>query len=75
MPFLLLEEVLLLSVYPGLLLSPFVTVGDILDDEFEESFGEVVKFLDGFVLDLEYKRENIFREAHFYNGFQTYHCC
>lgn len=35
------------------LLSPFVTVEEILAvDELEESFGEVVKFLDGVVLDL-----------------------
>lgn len=43
----------MLSVYPGLqLLSPLVTVEEILADEFEESFGEVVKVLDGVVLDL-----------------------
>lgn len=55
--YLLLEEVLLLfSVYPGLqLLSPLVAVGDILMDEFEDSFGEVEKFLDGVVLDLTIK--------------------
>lgn len=58
-PYLLLEEVLLLSVYPGLQLpSPLVTVGDILADEFEESFGEVVKFRDGVVLDLVSKKES-----------------
>lgn len=47
-------EVLLLRGYPVLqLLSPFVTVEEILAvDELEESFGEVVKFLDGVVLDL-----------------------
>ena len=42
-----------MSVYSGLqLLSPLATVDEILADEFEESFGEVVKFLDGVVLDL-----------------------
>lgn len=54
MPCLLLEDVLLFRAYPGLpLLSPLVTVGDTLADEFEESLGEVVKFLDGVALDLE----------------------
>lgn len=49
---LLPEEVLLLSVYPGLQqLSPLVTVEEILA-ELEDSFGEVVKFLDEAVLDL-----------------------
>lgn len=63
-PCLLLDEVLLFSVYPGLqLLSPLVTVGD----EFEESFGEVVKFLDGVVLDLVRKNEIVFQKSTFLN--------
>lgn len=68
MPCLLLDEVLLFSVYPALqLLSPLVTVGDILTDEFEESFGEVVKFLDGAVLDLVTKSKSRFQENVFLN--------
>lgn len=48
------EELLLLSVYPGLLLllSPLVTGEEMLDVELEDSLGEVVKFLDEVVLDL-----------------------
>lgn len=43
---------LLFRVYPGLQqLSPLVTVEEILA-ELEDSFGEVVKFLDEAVLDL-----------------------
>lgn len=46
---------LLFSVYPGLQqLSPLVTVEEILA-ELEDSFGEVVKFLDEAVLDLANK--------------------
>lgn len=46
---------LLFRVYPGLQqLSPLVTVEEILA-ELEDSFGEVVKFLDEAVLDLESK--------------------
>lgn len=46
---------LLFSVYPGLQqLSPLVTVEEILA-ELEDSFGEVVKFLDEVVLDLANK--------------------
>lgn len=57
---LLLEEVLLFREYPGLLLlSPLVTVGDTLADEFEESFGEVVKFLDVVALDLQREQNPI----------------
>lgn len=49
----------MLSVYPLLqLLSPLVTVEDILTDEFEESFGEVVKFRDGVALDLMSKNRH-----------------
>lgn len=40
------------NVYPELQLSPLVTVEEILDDELEDSFGEVVKVLEGVVLDL-----------------------
>lgn len=41
-------------MYPELLLlSPLVTVEEIVADELEEYFGEVVKFLDVVVLDLE----------------------
>lgn len=50
----------MLRVYPGLqLLSPLVTVEDILTDEFEESFGEVVKFRDGVALDLMSKNKHL----------------
>lgn len=50
----------MLSVYPVLqLLSPLVTVEDILTDEFEESFGEVVKFRDGVALDLMSKNKHL----------------
>lgn len=40
------------SVLPELLLSPLVIVEEMVADELEESFGEVVKFLDVAVLDL-----------------------
>ena len=66
---LLPDEVLLLSVYSGLqLLSPLATVDEILADEFEESFGEVVKFLDGVVLDLV--RRSMFQKKHFSSHFK-----
>lgn len=52
------DEALLFSVYPGLQqLSPLVTVEEILAVELVDSFGEVVKFLDGVVLDLVGKRK------------------
>ena len=60
------DEVLLLSVYPGLLLlSPLATVEEILADELEESFGEVVKFLDGVVLDLVSRSKSMFQKSTF----------
>lgn len=63
---LLPDEVLLLSVYPGLqLLSPLATVEEILADELEESFGEVVKFLDGVVLDLVRRSKSMFQKSTF----------
>ena len=50
-------------MYPGLqLLSPLVTDGDILTDEFEESLGEVVKFLDGVALDLVNESKGAFKK-------------
>lgn len=52
---LLPEDVLLFSAYPGLQqLSPLVTVEEI-PVELEDNFGEVVKFLDEALLDLESK--------------------
>lgn len=53
-------DVLLFSVYPGLQqLSPLVTVEEI-PVELEDSFGEVVKFLDEAVLDLVSKSRGMY---------------
>lgn len=72
---LLPDEVLLLSVYPGLqLLSPLVTVEEMLADELEESFGEVVKFLDGVVLDLVSKRKSMFQKSTFLQTTSNFQC-
>lgn len=64
------EELLLLSVYPGLLLllSPLVTGEEMLDVELEDSLGEVVKFLDEVVLDLtseSKKKKNMHQRCKF----------
>lgn len=40
-----------------LLLSPLVTVEEMVAEEFEDSFGEVVKFLDDTILDLRAQTE------------------
>lgn len=57
--------VLLLSVQPALLLlSPLVTVEEILAVVLEDNFGEVVKFLDWVVLDLLIKNKIIFTQLY-----------
>lgn len=58
---------LLFRVYPGLQqLSPLVTVEEILA-ELEDSFGEVVKFLDEAVLDLVSKIRALY-ESYVWKG-------
>lgn len=64
--YLLPGDALLFSVYPGLQqLSPLVTVEEI-PVELEDSFGEVVKFLDEAVLDLVSKNRAMYERKMFF---------